>query len=116
MSRETWTFGSLLRLRCPVCGADTFTAGWYRTAKACSRCGQDFLPEQGFFAGAIYPMYGIGAFFGGIAGVVAGLLGAGLMGVVLSAALTLIALSPWIFWVSRLGFLHTNHRFFKDRE
>ncbi len=115
MSRETWTFASLLALRCPVCGGNTFKAGIFRTSKRCARCGEDFEPEPGFFAGAIYPMYGLGAFVGGLAGIIAGLFDASLFGVVLSAGVTMAVFSPWIFWVSRLGFLHTNHRFFKDQ-
>ena len=113
--KETWTFGSLLALRCPVCGGDTFRAGLFKTAKKCSRCGQDFEPESGFFAGAIYPMYGLGVFAGGMAGGVAALFGAGLLGMSVAAVLALVVASPWIFWVSRLGFLHTNHRFFSDK-
>ncbi len=113
--RKTWTFGSLLALRCPVCHGDTFKAGWFKTAKRCARCGQDFEPESGFFAGAIYPMYAMGALVGGLAGLVAAIAGAGTLGMIVAAAAALAAASPWIFWLSRLGFLHTNHRFFSEK-
>ena len=111
-----WTFGSLLSLNCPACGANTFRAGIFRTARHCSRCGEDFEPESGFYAGAIYPMYALGAIAGGIAGLLAlFVFDASFTVSLFCAAGAMLLLSPWIFWVARLGFLHTNHRFFKDR-
>ena len=113
--KQTWTFGSLLALRCPVCGADTFKAGFFKTAKACARCGEDFEPESGFYAGAIYPMYAMGALVGGITGLTVVLLSGSFMAGMLTAALAFALCSPWIFWLARLGFLHTNHRFFSEK-
>jgi uncharacterized protein (DUF983 family) len=113
--KETWTFKSLLTLRCPVCGGRTFTAGIFKTARVCSRCGEDFEPESGFFAGAIYPMYAMGALVGGSVGLLAALEGASVGWMFACAAGALLLCSPLIFWWARLGFLHTNHRFFKDR-
>jgi uncharacterized protein (DUF983 family) len=114
MTIKAWSIGSLLTLDCPACGANTFRAGIFRTSRRCSRCGEDFEPESGFFAGAIYPMYGLGAFLGGTAGLLALFFGASYTVSFFCAAGTLLLLSPWIFWVSRMGFLHTNHRFFQD--
>lgn len=114
-TRKAWSFGSLLALRCPACGADTFTAGLFRTAKSCSRCGQAFEREPGFYSGAIYPMYGLGAMVGGLSGLLALALGASFSVLLAVAVGAMLLASPWIFWVSRLGFLHTNHRFFKDQ-
>ena len=30
------------------------------------------------------------------------------------AAAAVALASPWLFWYSRLSFLHTDHRFFKE--
>jgi uncharacterized protein (DUF983 family) len=108
-----WSLTSLIRLRCPVCGADSFRAGLYRTARSCAHCGQVFERESGFYAGAIYPFYGGAALVGGLALALA-TLGLGLAfnaGLGLAAGAVLVA-SPWLFWYSRLSFVHTDHRFF----
>jgi uncharacterized protein (DUF983 family) len=114
VARQYWNFISLLTLRCPYCGQDTFRNGLFRTADTCARCGHRFESEPGLFAGAIYPMYGLGGFTGGAAGLAAAALGASFP-VILAAAFTAVLLaSPYIFWVSRLSFLHANHRFFSE--
>jgi hypothetical protein len=110
-----WSLRSLLLLRCPNCGRDTFRAGWFRTAKACSACGQRFEREAGFYAGAIYPFYGGAALLGGSVSLLAVLmLGWSFeQGLALGAGAVALAL-PWLFWYSRLAFIHTDHRFFKE--
>jgi uncharacterized protein (DUF983 family) len=113
--KETWTFGALLALRCPVCGGNTFRAGLFRTARACAQCGEDFEPESGFFAGAIYPMYGMSALIGGAVGLMAACFGASAGWMFALGAAAILISSPLIFWWARLGFLYTNHRFFGDK-
>jgi uncharacterized protein (DUF983 family) len=110
-----WSISSLLRLRCPACGADSFRAGLYSTAKACARCGQAFERESGFFAGAIYPFYAGAVLVGGamLAGSCWGL-GWSLEAGLVAAGLAVLLASPWLFWYSRLSFLHTDHRFFRE--
>ena len=110
-----WTFGSMLALRCPSCGADTFKAGLFKTAKGCAKCGQVFERESGFFAGAIYPFYGGAVIVGGLT-MLFFILGLdwrfeSAMGM---AALAVALASPWLFWYSRMSFLHTDHRFFNE--
>ena len=112
--KQSWTMTSLFALRCPVCGANTFKTGLYKTAKVCAQCKENFEPEQGFYAGAIYPMYGMGAFVAGTTGLMVALLGGSFSAMLIYAGLVLAVFSPWIFWYARLSFLHTNHRFFKD--
>lgn len=105
----------MLRLRCPQCGADTFRAGFFRTAKSCSACGQVFERESGFFAGAIYPFYGASTLVGGVF-ILFGLFALGWTferSLWLGGAAVALA-SPWLFWYSRLAFLHTDHRFFRE--
>lgn len=112
---QAWTFSRWLRLRCPHCGADTFKAGTFRTAKACSACGQVFDRGEGFNAGAIYPFYAGAAVLGGLVLVLA-TLGLGWSfekGMALGVFAVLLA-SPWLFWYSRLAFLYTDHRFFNE--
>lgn len=112
---KPWSFGSLIALRCPACGRNTFKAGLFHTAKTCSDCGFVFEPETGFYAGAIYPLYGGSVILGGLAFTVA-TVGWDLSfeaGLAVAAAVVLLA-SPWLFWLSRLAFIHTNHRFFRE--
>ena len=112
---KPWSIASLLRLRCPACGADSFRAGLFRTAKACAACGQVFEREGGFYAGAIYPFYAGAVVVGGL-GLLLATLGLGLRfeaGLGVAAGAVLLA-SPWLFWYSRLSFIHTDHRFFSD--
>lgn len=113
--KNAWSFNRLLHLRCPRCGADSFRAGWFKTAKACSSCGLVFEREAGFYAGAIYPFYG-GAVLLGAVGLLFSLFALGWSferGMAVGGALVLLA-SPWLFWYSRLAFLNTDHRFFKE--
>gem|GEM_PF-2164544 len=114
MSFKPWSFSSLLRLRCPACGADTFRSGIFRTARECGACGQVFEREGGFYAGAIYPMYAGAVLLGGIGVLLGMLMGLSyVQGMVLTGLLVLFA-SPWLFWFARLSFLHTDHRFFGE--
>ena len=114
MAFHPWSLRTLLRLRCPACGADTFRAGWYKTAARCCGCGQIFEREAGFYAGSIYPMYAGAAAIGGIFFGVAHALGLPLAWVWVVAAAGVIGVSPWLFWYARLAFLHTDHRFFGE--
>jgi len=110
-----WSLQSLLRLRCPTCGADGFRAGWFRTAKACPACGQVFERESGFYAGAIYPLYGGAVALGGLAMLALRFgFGWGLDACLAGAAGLVLLLSPWLFWFARLTFVHTVHRFFGE--
>jgi uncharacterized protein (DUF983 family) len=110
-----WSLASLLRLRCPSCGADGFRAGWFRTAQACPACGQVFERESGFYAGAIYPLYGGAVLLGGLAMLALRFgLGLGLRGCLAGAGLVVLAASPWLFWLARLSFVHAVHRFFGE--
>lgn len=112
---KPWSLGSLLALRCPECGADSFKAGLYATARSCAQCGYVFEPETGFYTGAIYPLYGGSVILGGLvfAVVTAGFdwdFGPGLA----AAAGAVLLASPFLFKLSRLAFIHTNHRFFRE--
>jgi uncharacterized protein (DUF983 family) len=112
---KPWSFGSLLALRCPECGQDTFKAGLYHTAKTCASCGFVFEPETGFYAGAIYPLYGGSVILGGLAFTAVTLLWDWGFGAALGAAAGAVLLaSPFLFKLSRLAFIHTNHRFFRE--
>ncbi|MGH7442645.1 MAG: hypothetical protein ACREKE_08245 [bacterium] len=114
MTFKPWSFASLLCLRCPVCGKNTFKTGWFSTAPSCGACNTVFEEEDGFYAGAIYPMYGLAAVIGGL-----GFLGAFLAECVfetclIASGVVVVLASPWLFWYSRMAFVHTHHRFFKN--
>jgi hypothetical protein len=59
-------------------------------------------------------MYGMGAFVAGAAGLITALEGGSFTAMLVAAGIALAVASPWIFWYARLGFLHSNHRFFGD--
>jgi uncharacterized protein (DUF983 family) len=104
----------ILALRCPKCGKGSLAAGLFKTADRCSACGMAFHKESGYFAGAIYPLYGMSAVLGGLVSMAA-MLGFDLgiwQSVACGAAAVLLA-SPYLFWVSRSAFLHAEDRFFK---
>lgn len=112
---QAWSIGSLLALRCPQCGKDTFKAGLFKTAAACSACGQVFDQGSGFYAGAIYPFYGGAAAVGGLVWIFCSLLlDWSFEGGMAAAGVVVLLSSPWLFWYSRLSFIHTDHRFFHE--
>jgi uncharacterized protein (DUF983 family) len=104
----------ILKLRCPRCGKGSLAAGLFKTAKSCPNCGMLFEKESGYFAGAIYPLYGMSGALGGLVALIA-LLGFGLgvwQSVAWGSAAVVLA-SPYLFWVSRSAFLNAEERFFK---
>jgi uncharacterized protein (DUF983 family) len=104
----------IISLKCPKCGKGSIKAGFFKTAKSCPACGHVFEKESGFYAGAIYPMYGLCAATGGLVALVA-LFGFDLSvwaSVAWGAAAVLLC-SPYLFWLSRSAFLHAEDRFFK---
>ena len=104
----------ILSLKCPHCGGGSLAAGLFKTAKSCGSCGMVFEKESGYFAGAIYPLYGMSGFVGGLASLAAMLLfDFGIWGSVAVGAAAVLSASPYLFWVSRSAFLHAEDRFFK---
>ena len=114
MAIKPWSLGTLLRLRCPVCGEDTFKTGWFQTASACRACATVFEEEDGFYAGAIYPMYGMIAGLGALGMLLGWLLGLSFEKSLFMDGFIIILASPWLFLYSRILFLYTHHRFFKN--
>lgn len=114
MSFKPWSLASLIRLRCPACGGDTFRHGLFRTARKCEACGHVFERESGFYAGAIYPMYVSGVVLGGLCFFAGRLAGLSFDQCLIMDGSVLALLSPWLFWYARLFFIHTDHRFFGE--
>ena len=112
---RAWSLASWLRLACPACGANTFKAGFFRTSHACNQCGQVFERESGLFAGAIYPFY-VGTVALGGSVILFFVLGLSwdFEKALLPAAAAVLLASPWLFWYSRLFFLYSDHRFFRE--
>ena len=104
----------ILSLKCPQCGKGTVRGGLFKTLKACPACGLVYEKESGFFAGAIYPLYGMSGAIGGLVALTA-MLGfdCGIWGSVAWGAAAVLLASPYLFWVSRSAFLHAEIRFFK---
>ena len=48
-----------LCLRCAVCGKGRLFRSFLDVHSACSDCGLDFMPEHGYYAGAMYLNYGV---------------------------------------------------------
>jgi uncharacterized protein (DUF983 family) len=104
----------ILSLRCPRCKKGSLKGGLFSTAERCSACGLKFEKEHGYFAGAIYPMYGMcGALGGGVALLAIFGWDLGIWGSVACGAVAVLLASPYLFWVSRSAFLHAEERFFK---
>ena len=104
----------VLKLRCPHCHQGSIAAGLYKTARNCPSCGALFEKEPGYFAGAIYPLYGISCIAGGLVALTLSLaFDASVLTAVACAAVLVLLLSPYFFWLSRCAFLHAEERFFK---
>lgn len=104
----------IISLKCPHCGKGSLVAGLFKTAKSCSSCGMVFEKESGYFAGAIYPLYGMSGAVGGLTSLIAMLVfDFGIWGSVAFGAAAVLLASPYLFWVSRSAFLNAEDRFFK---
>lgn len=104
----------ILSLSCPRCGKGKLPAGLFKTASHCSACGMRFEKEQGYFAGAIYPLYAFSAVTGGLVSLLAlFVFGCGVGLSVGLGGLAVILASPYLFWLSRSAFLHIEENFFK---
>lgn len=104
----------ILALKCPQCGKGTVRGGLFKTLKQCPVCGMHYEKESGFFAGAIYPLYGMSGAIGGAVALTAMLaFDFGIWGSVACGAVAVVLASPYLFWVSRSAFLHAEERFFK---
>jgi uncharacterized protein (DUF983 family) len=64
--RSIQTFNDILHTRCPSCREENmFThktldlGNMLKMHRSCPKCGQDFMPEPGFYFGAMYFSYAI---------------------------------------------------------
>ena len=104
----------VLTLRCPHCGKASVADGFFKTSRNCRACGVLLENEAGFFAGAIYPLYGMAGALGGMVALVAllALNWSPFKSVAAGCGVVLLA-SPYLFWLSRAVFLHAEKKFFK---
>ncbi|MES2202595.1 MAG: hypothetical protein V4498_10115 [candidate division FCPU426 bacterium] len=108
------TLRGILTLRCPHCLKGSVRAGLFRTAKHCPVCGHLFEIEPGFYAGAIYSLYGMAGFVGGVTALFClFVLDQGPFASVLCGSVAVALVSPYLFWLSRTAFIHAEERFFR---
>lgn len=99
-------FGAVLRLRCPKCRRGPLFSGWTRMAKRCVVCAYDFEPEVGFYVGAMYISYPLGALAALPLVAVLYRLGLGELWIFGAAAAQLVLMMPLLFRYSRALWLH----------
>lgn len=114
MTPRKGTWGDLLALRCPACGRGAFWQGGFRTARSCPACGMLFEKEAGYYAGAIYPAYFLGALLGALIFGSLYLLGAKVWVAALAVLLGVGLASPLLIAYGRLMFLNADRRFFGE--
>lgn len=102
--------------KCPNCREENmFVSGTMNLSKmlkmhrTCPKCGQDFMPEPGFYFGAMYFSYAINVAMMFIFGVGYELLfhPDGVVTTLASVFIPVILLSPWNFRISRAIMLYT---------
>jgi uncharacterized protein (DUF983 family) len=103
--------GAILRNLCPACRQGKVFRGIYSMNEACPQCGQSFAREPGYFLGAMM----VGYFIGAMALVPTVVLGLWVFelpfgALMLIAGLQVLLLNPIIFRVSRLAWIHAEHR------
>ncbi len=114
---STWPrqLAGMLTLRCPHCLKGPVAQGLFKTHAACPRCGWVYEKESGFYAGAIYSLYGMVAVVGWSVSLTLILAYDWQIMPALGVATAVVLLVlPYLFWLSRSSFLHLDHRFFRD--
>ncbi len=114
MTTRKGTLADLIALRCPACGRGKFWVRGFRTARSCDVCGLLFEKEAGFYAGAIYPSYFLGAVLGALIVGLAWLAGSPWRLTVLLVVLGVGMASPLLIAYGRLIFINADRRFFGD--
>ena len=113
MSRST--LKDILLTKCPQCRRESMfkyptlhLSGMLKMHKTCPQCGQDFMPEPGFYFGAMYFSYAINVAFMVFFGIAAEvLLNPDSIFLLLACVLIPpILLSPWNFRISRAIMLY----------
>jgi uncharacterized protein (DUF983 family) len=110
---------SLLHTRCPRCHrAPMFLSNPYvlwrigRMPERCPVCGLDYEPEPGFYFGALFISYALAAPFCLLFFLLLNqAFGIGFEAALVLVALTQLAITPWLFHVSRAIWLYVHVRF-----
>lgn len=105
---------AMLRLRCPHCLSGPVAKGLFSTHASCPQCGWAYERESGFYAGAIYSLYGMVAVVGWSVSLTLIFAFDWALGPAMGlAGLAVALLLPYLFWLSRTSFIHLDHRFFR---
>jgi hypothetical protein len=79
--------------------------------ETCPTCGLSFYREHGYFVGAMYFSYALAGLIGIPLAIVIHFLNLTFLWVIMIPAITLFALTPWIFQYSRVLWLHLDQWF-----
>ena len=111
--------GSIFGMKCPRCRTGKlFTTPVFSYRKIfdmpdrCPVCNQKFMPEPGFYYGAMFISYGIWGWMS--LAIVGGLMWFGGLGVNASFGVLILLsaiLFPWIFRISRSVWIHINVKY-----
>lgn len=116
MSKGVATIKDIVQTKCPACRQENmFAAKTVNLAKmlkmhrSCPRCGQDFMPEPGFYFGAMYFSYAINVALMVTFGVAVEVLfhPENVLVTLASIFVPTILLAPWNFRISRAIMLYT---------
>lgn len=102
---------AVLRLRCPRCFRGRLFGGLLQMNDPCPVCGQLIQREEGYFLGAMYVSYALGAFLVSIGYFTAAALWPDTPGHVLCLGLlaVYVPLMPWVFRYSRSIWIHLDY-------
>lgn len=105
---------AVIRQRCPRCFQGRVFKGMFAMHETCPHCGLKFFREQGYFLGAMYYAYGMGAILLGIITLLIWWLILpewAFHEVVPVALIPFVFFVPMIFRYSRVLWLHLDHTF-----
>jgi uncharacterized protein (DUF983 family) len=109
------TFRDILNTRCPRCRQESMfksrtlnLRSMLKMHKSCPKCGQDFMPEPGFYFGAMYFSYAINVALMATSGVAYEVLFSpdNILITLTSVFLPPLLLAPWNFRISRAIMLY----------
>ncbi|MCA9826247.1 MAG: DUF983 domain-containing protein [Dehalococcoidia bacterium] len=103
-------FVNSLRHRCPRCAEGKVYKGFLSMHPKCPVCGLRFEREPGYFTGAMYASYTLGIILTFPVWVTLLVIGAPVWVIGLATAAEVAVLFPFLFRLSRVLWMHLDHR------